>query len=237
MRIFFSAFFFSLSFFYSLDGSFCKDFFSLLRRDFEWNSLDLVVRINDCLIRIDWFGKSMQNYYISRIISFVFVAIFTCQYGHQWQSTNYNENAESGKKLIEPRPRDDIKSAELKRAAEKRREREGGREEKRKKIETRSENAVTLTRTSPAVITITFSPRKFGFCFLCAAWPFGYFFVVVPFFLSGINFIDSLHYRLSNSLSLPFSSFHCISLVFHFSFCCPFSHIHTNTCSHINFLL
>lgn len=122
------------------------------------------------------------------------------------------------------------------------------------KIETRSENAVVLTSTLPAVIAIAFSSRKFGFSlfYVCLVWPglgwagpclrlFILFFPHFVFFLFfsrlfwsgvacyGTTCISSLDRRID------FITACLLPSLFHFAN--GFRTFTLSTCSHINSLL
>lgn len=89
----------------------------------------------------------------------------------------------------------------------------------KRKIETRSENVVTLTRTSSAVITITLSSRKFGFYFLCMEYGwYGY----------GKAFVGHFYFtRFCSFLQLQTFTWALFSLC----------RVHFHTCSYINCIL
>lgn len=112
------------------------------------------------------------------------------------------------------------------------------------KIETRSENAVVLTSTLPAVIAIAFSSRKFGFSlfYVCLVWPglgragpclrlFILFFPHFVFFSLLLSFIlirgGMLWYSMYQQLGSSDRLHYGLLAPFSFPFCHRFSHIHT----------
>lgn len=105
------------------------------------------------------------------IISFVFFAIFTCQYGHQYGAAISKKSPKAEKSSSSPNTHTHSTHTVAGRQKGKKWRFENGQKrregiDRAEKTETRSENAVVLTSTSPAVIAITFSSSKYDFSLL-----------------------------------------------------------------------